>query len=116
MKWSDKENRAICLAYAAMLHMEQMGKKFNKSAVRRGTLKLLDNRSNGSYEMKCQNISHCLASHSLPYVIGYKPLSASQKSLCKVAVSMCDEMDTPTAELVIANLMETGKLPSKVKS
>ena len=79
--WTDAENRAIVRAYFFMLAREIDGVKFNKSAIRRECLKLLDNRSAGSYEMKCCNISAHLQKMGAPFVQGYKPRGNAQKSL-----------------------------------
>jgi hypothetical protein len=47
--WTEEELKTICNVYAAMLHLESIGEKFNKAALRRATLPMLDGRSGGSY-------------------------------------------------------------------
>lgn len=84
--WTDEEIRLICAAYAGMLALEIKGEKYNKSAVRRETVPLLDGRSDGSYEMKCCNISAALIDQNLPHIKGYKARPAYQAALKPAAL------------------------------
>jgi hypothetical protein len=71
--WTDNELRIISLAYVGMLRAQSAGQSFNKSAIRRELLPLLDNRSAGSYESKLMNLSAAAVAIGLDTVRGYKP-------------------------------------------
>ena len=70
--WTQFEIDLITRTYAAMLRKELEGVKFNKSAIRRETVKNLDGRSEGSYELKMMNISAACKAVGLPWIKGYK--------------------------------------------
>lgn len=83
--WTPEENEIIALSYLDMLRRELRGDKFNKAANRReglATMALVraDNaeRSHGSWEMKCCNVSAVMRAAGLPWVNGYKPLGHGQ--------------------------------------
>ncbi len=88
--WTHDEVSLICATYAAMLRLELEGKKFVKAKVRRDTLPKLDGRSEGSYEMKCCNISAACIDAGLPWIKGYKPLKGYQRSLKDAITIACD--------------------------
>lgn len=79
--WSEQEVDLIVADYFRMLHEEINGRHYNKTAHRNYLLPLLNERSEGSVERKHQNISAVLIKYGLPYIFGYKPLSAYQKLL-----------------------------------
>ena len=79
--WSEVEDITIVTDYLNMLALQRQGKSFNKSATRRALLPKLNNRSEGSIEMKRMNISAILESIGCQYVVGYKPAYNYQHSL-----------------------------------
>jgi hypothetical protein len=79
--WSKAEQIAICSAYAVLLDAQNNGLAVNKAELCRRTLPALVNRSRGSYEFKCCNISAALDDAGNSYVSGYKPRSGYQRSL-----------------------------------
>ncbi len=70
-----------------MLRIELSGRKYNKTEHRRALMERLDNRSDGSVELKHQNISAVLIEMGVPYIDGYKPQSNYQRTLLPAAVS-----------------------------
>ena len=85
--WSDAENDAIATAYLVMLAAEHRGESFNKAAARRAVLPALNNRTAGSYEMKCCNISAVLNNAGLAWINGYKPLGHGQAKPLAIALA-----------------------------
>jgi hypothetical protein len=79
--WSETEQNVVINVYFRMLKMQQDGTPFNKAALARETLPLLDNRTKGSYEAKLMNISGVLHSMDCQWVKGYAPLGHGQGSL-----------------------------------
>ena len=79
--WSVQEQDVVIAVYLDMLRMQSRGESFNKAAIARATLPLLNNRSKGSYEAKLMNISAVMASLGQQTVKGYVPLGHAQKSL-----------------------------------
>lgn len=77
-KWSITEVEAAVEDYFDMLRLELLGEGFSKSEHRRNLLKRLDGRTDGSVEIKHQNISAVLIELGIPYIDGYKPLSHYQ--------------------------------------
>jgi hypothetical protein len=67
-----------------MLSLELTGQKYNKSAHRRAVLQKLDNRSEGSVELKHQNISAILIELGAPWINGYKPMGNYQALLLEI--------------------------------
>ncbi len=84
--WSDAEVEAAVADYFAMLRLELAGEKYNKTAHRHALMARLSNRSNGSVELKHQNISAVLIEMGIPYINGYKPRSNYQRTLLPAAV------------------------------
>lgn len=85
-EWSEIEVEAAVADYFAMLQKELSGQKYNKAEHRRGLREKLNGRSNGSVELKHQNISAVLLELGVPYIDGYKPRSNYQRSLLPSAV------------------------------
>ncbi len=79
--WSEIEDTLIVTDYLAMLQEVTRGKKVNKSATRIALLKHLNNRTEGSVEMKRMNVSAAMVDLGLPYLPGYRPASNYQAKL-----------------------------------
>lgn len=79
--WSDREVELAVADYFHMLRQELAGQKYNKSEHRRLLQKKLDGRSEGSIEMKHQNISAVLMELGAIPLSGYKGLPNYQSSL-----------------------------------
>jgi len=84
--WSETEVEAIVEDYFTMLSLELRGISYNKSQHRRALSQLLNNRSDGSIEMKHQNISAIMHELGMPSISGYKPLSNYQRTALPDAV------------------------------
>ncbi|VEN75053.1 conserved hypothetical protein [Candidatus Desulfarcum epimagneticum] len=85
--WSESEVEAAVADYFDMLCLELKGRKYNKTRHRRALIARLNNRSEGSVELKHQNISAVLIEMGVPYIDGYKPRSNYQRALLPDAVS-----------------------------
>lgn len=85
--WSESEVEAAVADYFDMLRSELCGQKYNKTAHRRALMERLNNRSDGSVELKHQNISAVLIEMGIPYIDGYKPRLNYQRALLPAAVS-----------------------------
>ena len=81
--WSSAEVRAVVLDYMAMLKFELSGQPYSKTDHRRELLKKLDGRTEGSVELKHQNISGVLQDLGHFWIPGYKPQSNYQKILAE---------------------------------
>ena len=64
--WSHIEVKAAVDTYFKMLRLELSGLKYNKTEHRNALVKRLDQRSNGSIELKHQNISAVLIDMGIP--------------------------------------------------
>ncbi len=84
--WTDSEVEAAVADYFRMLRLELSGKKYNKTEHRRALLERLNDRSDGSVELKHQNISAVLYEMGIPWIEGYKPRSNYQRTLLPPAV------------------------------
>lgn len=78
--WTDEELDTILTEYACMLKHEQAGEKYSKAAHKRAGL-LTVQRSAGSWEMKCCNISAALNDTGRQWIKGYKPLKGYQRCI-----------------------------------
>lgn len=85
--WSILEVESAVEDYFAMLRLELAGKKFNKTEHRKSLLPKLDSRSEGSIELKHQNISAVLIEMGIPYIHGYKPRSNYQRKILPRAIA-----------------------------
>jgi len=85
--WSDSEVEAAVADYFRMLRLELTGHKYNKTEHRRALMAQLNDRSDGSVELKHQNISAVLVEMGIPYIDGYKPRFNYQRSLLPAAVT-----------------------------
>lgn len=79
--WSLVEVRAVVLDYMAMLKFELAGQPYSKTDHRKELLKKLDGRTDGSVELKHQNISAVLQDLGHFWIPGYKPRSNYQRIL-----------------------------------
>ena len=84
--WSKAEVDAVVADYFHMLTQELAGQQYNKTAHRRVLLEKLPERSEGSIELKHQNISAILLELGAPWIVGYKPRSNYQLLLRDVIV------------------------------
>jgi len=71
--WSENEVLLAVEDYFDMLRSELRGEPFNKTEHRAQLVARLDERSEGSVEMKHANISAALRDMGLPFIDGYKP-------------------------------------------
>lgn len=85
--WSKSEVEAAVEDYFNMLRLELAGHNYNKTEHRRVLMGHLNNRSEGSIELKHQNISAVLIEMGMPYIDGYKPRSNYQRVLLPAAVA-----------------------------
>lgn len=85
--WSESEVEATVEDYFNMLRLELSGRKYNKTEHRRALIEQLNNRTNGSIELKHQNISAVLIEMGIPYIDGYKPRFNYQRSLLPLAIT-----------------------------
>lgn len=85
--WSEAEVEAAVADYFRMLRHELVGRRYNKTQHRRTLMERLNNRSDGSVELKHQNISAVLIEMGIPYIDGYKPRFNYQRSLLPAVVA-----------------------------
>ncbi len=85
--WAGSEVSAAVEDYFRMLRLELSGHRYNKAEHRRALMAQLNNRSDGSIELKHQNISAVLIEMGLPYIDGYKPRFNYQRSLLPAAIA-----------------------------
>ncbi|MGM0631551.1 MAG: DUF3883 domain-containing protein [Pseudomonadota bacterium] len=82
--WSRLEVEATVEDYFDMLRLELTRRPCNKTKHRRALRARLNQRSDGSVELKHQNISAVLIKLGIPYVQGYKPRFNYQHLLLEV--------------------------------
>lgn len=109
--WSDIEVDAAVADYFRMLRLELNGHKYNKTAHRRALLKRLNNRSDGSVELKHQNISAVLVEMGIPYIDGYKPRFNYQRTLLPAAVTDYLKSNPDLQQLFAADSDVVPKVP-----
>lgn len=85
--WSVAEVEAAVEDYFSMLRLELSGRNYNKTEHRRALIERLNSRSDGSVELKHQNISAVLIEMGIPYIDGYKPRFNYQRSRLPAAVA-----------------------------
>lgn len=110
--WSESEVKAAVADYFDMLRLELTGRKYNKSQHRRSLKEQLNNRSDGSVELKHQNISALLIEMGIPYIDGYKPRSNYQRSILPTAVSAHLKSNPELYDLFEADSVATPNTPS----
>lgn len=79
--WNRLEVEATVEDYFDMLRLELTRRPYNKTEHRRALRARLNGRSDGSVELKHQNISAVLIKLGMPYIQGYKPRSNYQHLL-----------------------------------
>ena len=85
--WSESEVEAVVQDYFSMLRLELRGEKYNKTSHRRALMEQLNGRSDGSVELKHQNISAVLIEFGVPFIDGYKPRYNYQRKVLPAVVS-----------------------------
>lgn len=110
--WSDSEVEAAVADYFRMLRLELTGHKYNKTEHRRALMEQLNNRSDGSVELKHQNISAVLIEMGIPYIDGYKPRFNYQSSLLPGAVADYLKNNPQIQQLLAADAEATTHIPS----
>jgi hypothetical protein len=78
--WTAEEITALLAMYRTMLDYELAGERYSKAAMVRALMLEID-RTRGSIEAKCMNVSGVLVDAGRPYVAGYKPLGNCQALL-----------------------------------
>ena len=98
--WTREENDIITAAYIAMWQRELNDEKNNKAQMRRDGLAAMATyredrreRSHGSWEMKCCNISAALKDQGMQWINGYKPLKGYQHALKPAIVEAIKQAD-----------------------
>ena len=79
--WTRTEVEATVEDYFNMLRLELTGHQYNKTEHRGALRTQLSHRSDGSVELKHQNISAVLIKLGMPYISGYKPRANYQRLL-----------------------------------
>lgn len=110
--WSDSEVEAAVADYFRMLHLELTGHKYNKTEHRRALMEQLNRRSDGSVELKHQNISAVLIEMGIPYIDGYKPRFNYQRSLLPEAVADFLKNNPQFQQLFSADSEATPQIPT----
>ncbi|MDY0227389.1 MAG: DUF3883 domain-containing protein [Desulfomicrobium apsheronum] len=109
--WSKSEVTAAVDTYFKMLQLELSCQKYNKTDHRKKLQKQLNNRSDGSIELKNQNISAVLIEMGIPYVEGYKPRFNYQRSLLPDVVSDYLRTNPKIQELFETDSLSTPSVP-----
>ena len=110
--WSISEVKAAVEDYFNMLRLELSGHKYNKTEHRHALMERLNNRSDGSVELKHQNISAVLIEMGIPYIDGYKPRFNYQRTLLPAAVSDYLESNPDILMLFEADSEVTPSVPT----
>lgn len=110
--WSNAEVEAAVEDYFNMLRLELSGQKYSKTEHRRELKGHLDGRSDGSVELKHQNISAVLIEMGIPYIDGYKPRFNYQRSILPSAVVNYLEKNPEFQSLFEADSDKTSSIPS----
>jgi len=110
--WSDSEVEAAVADYFSMLELELTGQRFNKAQHRRALMEQLNDRSDGSVELKHQNISAVLIEMGIPYIDGYKPRFNYQRSLLPAAVADYLKDHPELQQLFAADSEAAPEIPS----
>ncbi|MFZ5492593.1 MAG: DUF3883 domain-containing protein [Pseudomonadota bacterium] len=109
--WSDSEVEAAVADYFGMLRLELTGQKYNKTNHRRALIEQLDNRSEGSVELKHQNISAVLIEMGIPYIDGYKPRFNYQRSVLPAAITDFLKRNSQFEQLFAADSEALPQIP-----
>jgi len=109
--WSRLEVEAVVADYFDMLAQELAGQAYNKSLHRRNLLQKLRDRSEGSVELKHQNISAILVELGQPWIIGYKPMRNYQGALLREVMTRL-VADTDLERIVNAAIERPAIVPA----
>jgi hypothetical protein len=112
--WTRLEVEAVVTDYLHMLALELSGQQYSKSAHRRGLLPQLNARSDGSVELKHQNISAVLIELDAPWIVGYKPRTNYQRLLFEVVAQRLQ--DDPLIDQVATAAVEQPAVTPLVES
>ncbi len=96
--WSAEEIEAAVSDYFDMLSKEVAGTPYNKTEHRHRLSRLLNGRTDGSIELKHQNISAILVERGIKWINGYKPRFNYQFALFEAVVARV-EADTSLTDL-----------------
>lgn len=110
--WSESEVEAAVEDYFDMLRLELSGCEYNKTVHRRSLREQLNNRSDGSVELKHQNISAVLIEMGIPYIDGYKPRFNYQRTLLPAVVADYLKRNNEIQALFEADSAATPLIPS----
>jgi hypothetical protein len=99
--WSIEEVEAAVADYFTMLELELRGQAYNKAALLRRLMPLLNSRSKSAIEMKRANISAVLQELRHPWINGYKPRKNYQQLLAEAVVRRVD-LEPEIERLVLA--------------
>ena len=110
--WSTSEVAAAVEAYFKMLRLELPGFKYNKTKHRHALREKLKNRSEGSIELKHQNISAVLIEMGIQCIDGYKPRFNYQRSLLPDAVTNYLKANPEIQALFEADSLATPTVPT----
>jgi hypothetical protein len=110
--WSESEVEAAVADYFRMLRFELTGHKYNKTKHRRALIEQLNNRSDGSVELKHQNISAVLIEMGIPYIDGYKPRYNYQRSVLPAAIGDYLKRNPELQQLFAADSEAAPAIPS----
>jgi len=121
--WSREEVEAIVADYFEMLTAELQLRAYNKTEHRKRLRKLLNSRTDGSIELKHQNISAVLLRLGYPYISGYKPLSNFQQLLFdviserlaneNVQKTVLKSVEYPATDITVDNILDRVEGPPK---
>lgn len=107
--WSESEVESAVEDYFNMLRLELAGCPYNKSQHRRALKERLNNRSDGSIELKHQNISAVLIEMGIQWIDGYKPRSNYQR---RVLPEVVEDYLRNNPELQTMFKADAEKVPS----
>jgi hypothetical protein len=108
--WSDVEVEAVVSDYLHMLMLEQSGQRYSKTEHRNQLQSKLDGRSDGSIELKHQNISAILLEIGCPWIVGYKPRKNYQKALYERVLNRL-ESDRKIDQIIGAAIAQPAAVP-----
>lgn len=110
--WSESEVQAAVEDYFDMLRLELTGQRYNKTLHRQALMAQLNKRSDGSIELKHQNISAVLIEMGIPYIDGYKPRSNYQRSVLPGTVADYLQRHPDLQTLFAADSQSTPQPPN----
>lgn len=109
--WTAAEVEATVASYFEMLRLEAAQERYTKAQFNAQLRQQLQGRSQGSVELKYQNISAVLHALELPFISGYKPRSNAQLLLRQTVQRFVLDHSGLVAQVVDA--MEEVKTPAQ---